>query len=191
VALGLEPFFDRTWAIVKASLFASFGAGFAVGLSMILTMWVMGIYDSGPPPFDCSTIQLCGKSFANTALIVVFGIIGTAVLSLYGAITGFLFALPMAIITGCILSVIGRDRLSFWQNRWLLLFTGAVAGMLWGWVLMYFSALPFPLNDFAGDEPRHPDVFNMPTIPALILFGIGGIASSEMFRRWMLTELVD
>ncbi len=187
--MGLAAFFDRTAAVIKASLFASFGAGFAVGLFMILTLWVMAIYDSGPPPFDCSTIQLCGKSFANTALIVVLGVVGTLGLSLYGAITGFFFALPMAIIMGCILSVAGREGRSFWQNRWPLLFTGAVAGMLWGWALMYFSALPFPLNGFTGDEPIHPDVFNMPTIPALILFGIGGIVSAEMFRRWMLTEL--
>jgi hypothetical protein len=191
VALELEALFDRTLMVVKASLFASFFAGFAIGLAMMLTMWVMAIYENGPPPFDCSSIQLCGKSFANTALIVVLGVVGTLGLSLFGAIMGFLFALPMAVIMGCILSVLGRGRRSFWQNRWLLLAVGALAGMLWGCVLTHFSALPFPLNGYLGDEPRELDMFRLPTIPALILFGIGGLASAEMFRRWMLTELPE
>ena len=66
---------------------------------------------------------------------------------------------------------------------------GAIAGMLWGYVLTYFSLLPSPLNGMVDDQPRGPDIFYMPSMFGMILFGIGGIASAEMFRRWMLAEL--
>jgi hypothetical protein len=57
--------------LVKATLFASFGAGVGASLTYSLAIGVDELFRGSLLPYDCSTLAYCGLTVANAALTVI------------------------------------------------------------------------------------------------------------------------
>jgi hypothetical protein len=183
------PVWQWTKAVMRGGLYSSFGAGLGVGLGVLLITGVSAALESGPPHFDCSTVKLCGLSFANSFLLIITIIIGACGILLFASITGFLYALPMAVVGGGALAAIGRSNTNFWANRWLHILIGAIFGVVWWVALIQYNMLPYA-NYFGDDSYMRPTISQTLASPMILLPALGGIVSAEMFRRWMTTEVL-
>jgi hypothetical protein len=199
--MGVMPVWQWTKAVLRGGLYSSFGAGLGIGLGIVLMTAVSAALESGPPHFDCSTVKLCGLSFANSFLLIITIILGACGILIFASLSGFLYALPMAVIGGGILAMVARANTNFWKSWPLHILIGAVFGVIW-WVILikteiygWFDGSPFAF--FFGhpglEEPskmQAPTVMQVLSSPIILLPALGGIVSAEMFRRWMATEVL-
>lgn len=170
--------------IVRASLFASFGAG--IGIALLFSLFILSaiLWEPGILVFDCSTLQDCGLTAANTLLAAILFLVGSAAIMIFASIVGAIYALPVVFILGAILYCIAMQKGPF-DNRLLVYLFGAVGGASWWVILAYFNLIPFfPRADVGAELTNVPYIGAGLTAPV-----IGGMISAEMFLRWLRTEL--
>ena len=139
-------------------------------------------------PFDCSTLEYCGLSFANTALAIIYIIVGTAIFALFAAFFGALYAIPAVFVLGSILYFRALNR-RIKDHRYFAYILGALGGALWWMLLVRLDILPFASR--IGERYPHDALASGPDATMLFAAGTGGMVSAEMFLRWLKTEMIE
>jgi hypothetical protein len=174
----------RVVSLVKASLFASFGAGFGASLAISIGLGFVALFVSLELTFDCSTLEYCGLTVANTLLAIVVWLAGTAGLAIFASIACYIFALPAVFFCGSILALVESRQVEFTRLIYWLV-AGAVLGTAW-WLLPWqLQWIPSILQMHEGEIS--PD-FNQPSWPLVVAAGFGGILTAWLFRIWWRSE---
>lgn len=113
---------------------------------------------------------------------------GAGALAIFTSVVGFVYAFPIALISGSVLAYLGKTNSQFWNNSWLHRSVGILAGVSWWVILDQLQMLPLKgYTSEPNDNLMNPAAFF--NGGGLILPALGGLLSAEMFRRWMLNEI--
>jgi hypothetical protein len=171
-------------SVIKATLFASFGAGLGASLAISVGLGIVGLFSDSALPFDCTTLAYCGLTVANTALAILLWLIGSAGLALFASFTAYLYAFPGILLSGGALAMISRDqsklsKLSIW------LAAGAILGAAWWCLLWYMQWVP---NFFHVSEGGVDYLSPWPSFQLIAAAAAGGMVAAWMFRLWWRLE---
>lgn len=170
-------------AALKASCFASFGAGFGFFIAMSAGFVIYGLTLGRWLPFDCSSTSQCGVTILDTLLAVLFWIFGTIILAIVAAVTGAIYAFPIVFSAGFMLGRTSTLRPPT-ERRIVWLLSGAVLGALWFMLLWRLQILPELIQGSGYDLPN-------PIAPLSYITAacVGGACASVMFRFWWQAEI--
>ena len=142
----------------------------------------------GDVPIDCSTAKNCELTIVNTALVAISILVGLAGLVLFGAAVGVAYAIPITFVLGSFL-YFRALRKQVLDNRYAAYLLGAIGGVIWWLLLDYLDILPLHSGTRAGFPG---DYEGYGTDPSMLIGAcFGGIVSTEMFLRWLRTELTE
>ena len=171
-------------AVLKATCFASFGAGF--GLSLAISIG-LGLFTSPDLPFGCSSLKFCGLTAVNTVLAILLWIVGTAALAIAASIAAYIYAFPTVFLSG-VAMVFAEKRLSNLERLRYWLLAGATLGGIW-WNILYWAEWLPSIFTTHGDELEQQTTFAAwDTITASTF---AGMMTAWMYRIWWRTETVS
>lgn len=174
--------------ILRSSLYASFGAGLGFAFAIWLVTIVPSLLLGSDLPIDCSTAENCILTIVNTALAVIYILVGLAGVGLFGAAVGAIYALPIVFALGSVLYFRALQQ-QVLDKRWVAYLLGAIGGVTWWFFLDYLDIIPF----LSGMREGYPEdyVKTGPDPIMLAAASAGGVSSAEMFLRWLKTELIE
>jgi hypothetical protein len=174
----------RFLSLLKATLFASFGAGFGASLAVSTGVGFEAVFINHELTFNCSTLEYCGLTVANTLLAIISWLAGSAGLAIFAAVACYAFALPAVLLSGAVLGWVEHRKAGVKKPLYWLA-AGAVMGMLWWWTLWQLQLMPAVLHMHEGEIGPN---FGQPPWPLTIAAGFGGITTAWLFRIWWRIE---
>ena len=173
---------------MRSSLYASFGAGLGFAFAIWLVTIVLDVLLRGDVSIDCSTDKNCELTIVNTALVAISILVGLAGLVLFGAAVGVAYAIPITFVLGSFL-YFRALRKQVLDNRYAAYLLGAIGGVIWWLLLDYLDILPL----HSGTRAGFPDDYEgYGTDPSMLIGAcFGGVVATEMFLRWLRTELTE
>jgi hypothetical protein len=194
VGMGVMPMPDRFRASFRASIFASFGAGIGFSLAILVDFSLLFLieYSWGNA---CISFAACSATIFEFLAKALGFLFGAALSCLVASVIGCLFALPMAVLSGGLLVGIAKDNKAFLSNRWMILALGALLGILWWIVLIQLQVFPYLASIGAGafrEELGAPPQLLATIFNRFIIYpAFAGLVSADLYRRWMLSEVVE
>jgi hypothetical protein len=176
----------RFLPLVKASLFASFGAGFGASLAVSMGIGFEALFNYQELPFDCSTLKYCGLTIANSLLAIIAWLAGSAGLAIFAAIACYIFALPAVFLCGSILASAEYRKAELTKPVYWLA-AGGLLGAIWWWILWQLQWMPAILQIHESEIGPN---FNQPPWPLMVAAGFGGVTTAWLFRIWWRSETV-
>jgi hypothetical protein len=177
----------RFLTLLKASFFASFGAGLGASLAFSFGLGLVTFFTSPDIAFDCSTLEYCGMTVANAALAIIIWFAGAAGLALFASAACYIFAFPAVFMCGSILaSAASRQPDLARPVYWIA--AGAILGVAWWLTLWHLQWLPDILEMHAGEIGSN---LRQPSWPMIVAAAFAGMMAAWMYRIWWRSETVE